>query len=518
MSVLSPVVAWAVPDDGTGCAPPGSRAPLRRGPRRARRARRTRARSPSCTTGSAGTAYGLAYRILRDEALAEDAVQEAFLGLWRSAASFVPERAKASTWVLTLVHRRAVDLVRREQRRRAEPLDGARPSLPAARPRRPRWLRLERERVQAALAPAAGRAAGGDRARLLRRLHAVRAGRAARRAARHDQEQDVHGPRAAARAARRRHRRGTWTMPHELTAGYALDALDAGRARALRGAPRRRCERLPRGAAGLLAGRRARSPTQPPARRRHLRCASGSSRRRVPSGRTSSRSARAAARCRLVVGGRRRGGGRGARRSGSGRPRSPATSTTRRGELAVALATRTRAVYRERGRRGRPGRHARRATRRSSCGRSRRPPTGRTTRSGSSRTAHRNGRACSRGPASPCSRGRSGAGRRSRSRSSRTAALDAPTASRSSPPRRRSSSSHVPGAPLASRRPWSQYGGTGPQPERRERRQPLAEPGSAGREREAARGVGGMFWLRRKRLSGSYFRFSACSRSYFSGP
>ena len=36
---------------------------------------------------------------------------------------FVPERAKASTWILTLVHRRAVDLVRREERRRTEPLD-----------------------------------------------------------------------------------------------------------------------------------------------------------------------------------------------------------------------------------------------------------------------------------------------------------------------------------------------------------------------------------------------------------
>jgi len=67
-------------------------------------------------------AYGLAFRILRDDALAQDAVQEAFLGVWRSAGRFTAERAKPSTWLLTLVHRRAVDLVRREERRRTEPL------------------------------------------------------------------------------------------------------------------------------------------------------------------------------------------------------------------------------------------------------------------------------------------------------------------------------------------------------------------------------------------------------------
>ena len=68
-------------------------------------------------------AYGLALRILRDEALAQDAVQEAFLAVWRTADRFLAERAKASTWILTLVHRRAVDLVRREDRRRGEPLE-----------------------------------------------------------------------------------------------------------------------------------------------------------------------------------------------------------------------------------------------------------------------------------------------------------------------------------------------------------------------------------------------------------
>jgi RNA polymerase sigma factor (sigma-70 family) len=67
-------------------------------------------------------AYGLALRIVRDQALAEDAVQEAFLTVWRTAGSFRPDRAKPSTWILTLVHRRAVDVVRREERRRAQPL------------------------------------------------------------------------------------------------------------------------------------------------------------------------------------------------------------------------------------------------------------------------------------------------------------------------------------------------------------------------------------------------------------
>jgi RNA polymerase sigma-70 factor (ECF subfamily) len=95
-------------------------------------------------------AYGLALKIVRDRALAEDVVQEAFLALWRSAGRFVPERAKASTWILTLVHRRAVDLVRREQVRRAEPLDVA-PQTGGETTEEQAWLRLRRTRVREAL-------------------------------------------------------------------------------------------------------------------------------------------------------------------------------------------------------------------------------------------------------------------------------------------------------------------------------------------------------------------------------
>jgi RNA polymerase sigma factor (sigma-70 family) len=97
-------------------------------------------------------AYGLALRVLRDERHAEDAVQEAFLQVWRSAATFRAERAKASTWILTLVHRRAVDLVRREERRQADPLtDDSAAGVAPEETEEAAWLRFERERVQAAL-------------------------------------------------------------------------------------------------------------------------------------------------------------------------------------------------------------------------------------------------------------------------------------------------------------------------------------------------------------------------------
>lgn len=97
-------------------------------------------------------AYGLAFRVLRDDRLAEDAVQEAFLGVWRTAAGYRAERAKASTWILTLVHRRAVDLVRREERRRAEPLDDEmRDIATSGSAADAAWLDFERERVQVAL-------------------------------------------------------------------------------------------------------------------------------------------------------------------------------------------------------------------------------------------------------------------------------------------------------------------------------------------------------------------------------
>ena len=54
-------------------------------------------------------AFGLAYRILGDAATAEEVVQDAFLALWRNARSFDTSRGGVRTWLMTIVHNRAVD-------------------------------------------------------------------------------------------------------------------------------------------------------------------------------------------------------------------------------------------------------------------------------------------------------------------------------------------------------------------------------------------------------------------------
>lgn len=59
--------------------------------------------------------YGLARRILVDEQLAQDAVQEVFLTVWRDADRFDPTRGGFSSWLLSMTHHKAVDAVRREE-------------------------------------------------------------------------------------------------------------------------------------------------------------------------------------------------------------------------------------------------------------------------------------------------------------------------------------------------------------------------------------------------------------------
>jgi len=59
--------------------------------------------------------FGMARRVVRDPARAEEVAQEVFLQVWQGANRFDAERGSAKTWILTLAHRRAVDAVRRDQ-------------------------------------------------------------------------------------------------------------------------------------------------------------------------------------------------------------------------------------------------------------------------------------------------------------------------------------------------------------------------------------------------------------------
>jgi RNA polymerase sigma-70 factor (ECF subfamily) len=75
-------------------------------------------------------AYSIAYRITNDATLAEDVVQDAFLGAWRNAARYVAGRGSVKTWLLAIVHHRAIDSVRR--RRPTTELPGIETALPSA--------------------------------------------------------------------------------------------------------------------------------------------------------------------------------------------------------------------------------------------------------------------------------------------------------------------------------------------------------------------------------------------------
>jgi RNA polymerase sigma-70 factor, ECF subfamily len=59
--------------------------------------------------------FGLARRVIRDPARAEEVTQDVFVSVWRFATRFDPAKGSARTWVMTLTHRRAVDVVRSEE-------------------------------------------------------------------------------------------------------------------------------------------------------------------------------------------------------------------------------------------------------------------------------------------------------------------------------------------------------------------------------------------------------------------
>jgi RNA polymerase sigma factor (sigma-70 family) len=102
----------------------------------------------------APTAKALALRILRRPFLADETVQEAFLALWKHPQGYDRDRGSVRAWLMSTVHHRAVDLVRREEahRRRIEgaPSDAV-PEDPAEQAVQAVGVREERAAVRAAL-------------------------------------------------------------------------------------------------------------------------------------------------------------------------------------------------------------------------------------------------------------------------------------------------------------------------------------------------------------------------------
>jgi RNA polymerase sigma factor (sigma-70 family) len=66
----------------------------------------------------AAPAYGLAYRLTGQQVLAQDVVHDGFMALWRAPEAYDPARGAFRTFFLSLIHHRAVDTVRREERLR----------------------------------------------------------------------------------------------------------------------------------------------------------------------------------------------------------------------------------------------------------------------------------------------------------------------------------------------------------------------------------------------------------------
>jgi RNA polymerase sigma-70 factor (ECF subfamily) len=98
-------------------------------------------------------AFSVAYRITGDRSAAEDVVQDAFLGAWRNAARYADSRGSVRTWLLAIVHHRAIDAIRR--RRPTVELPDSEATLPDTLTLPDTWadveLRLDREAIVAAL-------------------------------------------------------------------------------------------------------------------------------------------------------------------------------------------------------------------------------------------------------------------------------------------------------------------------------------------------------------------------------
>ena len=98
-------------------------------------------------------AYSLAYRMMGERQAAEDLLQDAFLEIWRRAATYRAERGSLRTWILSIVHNRGIDQLRSlsSRRRTQEKVEAEAPTSQPSEAFAESWRNSQREQVRAAM-------------------------------------------------------------------------------------------------------------------------------------------------------------------------------------------------------------------------------------------------------------------------------------------------------------------------------------------------------------------------------
>ncbi len=102
--------------------------------------------------GYAGLVHGLARHVLRDRRAAEDVTQEVFVALWQNPDRFDPARGSLRGFLATMTHRRAVDIVRRDEARNAREARTSEEPEPVPDPGETVVRTLDSQRVREAVA------------------------------------------------------------------------------------------------------------------------------------------------------------------------------------------------------------------------------------------------------------------------------------------------------------------------------------------------------------------------------
>ncbi|HET7272234.1 MAG TPA: sigma-70 family RNA polymerase sigma factor [Rubrobacter sp.] len=99
------------------------------------------------------SAFSLAYRMMGDRQAAEDLAQDAFLKVWRNAASYRAERGSVRTWVLSIVHNRGIDQLRStaSRRRTQEKIEASAPRSQPSEAFSETWRNSQRDQVREAM-------------------------------------------------------------------------------------------------------------------------------------------------------------------------------------------------------------------------------------------------------------------------------------------------------------------------------------------------------------------------------